>query len=100
MTNYFHLQNILEQMALRKDSTTEGGKYSSRSLQFYSLKGEASYRDPEQRVKGLFSAIRFRTFENTNQFVHQVYWRSYQVRKIQYWKCVCGERSWISAGKV
>lgn len=28
-------------------------KYSSRSLQFYSLKGEASYRGPELRVKGL-----------------------------------------------
>lgn len=27
-------------------------KYSTRSLQFYSLKGEASYRGPEQRVKG------------------------------------------------
>ena len=27
-------------------------KYSARSLQFYSLKGESSFRGPEQRVKG------------------------------------------------
>ncbi|KAI9551891.1 hypothetical protein GHT06_022227 [Daphnia sinensis] len=50
-------ENFLKACTLARRTAETFLKYSSRSLQFYSLKGEASYRGPEQRVKGILEKL-------------------------------------------